>query len=145
MKNKTLLLHRNGIRTLWTNKDVLETTEFQQFPIHGNKMIYKTLDIERTWRTLLGSPVFWDSCFKSLASGLWFIAKYDFMVRSWWCLKDVRMRLVLCPFDPGIPGVPGPERPKEETRTVNVRDEESGGHGSEVCEEHVTCHEEYMR
>lgn len=24
------------------------------------------------------------------------MAKYDFMVRSWWCLNEVRMRFVLC-------------------------------------------------
>lgn len=47
-----------------------------------------------TCRTLLVRPVFWASCLRSLASGLWLIAKQDFMVRSWWCLKEVRMRLV---------------------------------------------------
>lgn len=36
-----------------------------------------------TCKTRLGSPVFCDSCFKSLASGLWLMAKYDFMVLSW--------------------------------------------------------------
>lgn len=49
-------------------------------------------DILRTCNTLLESPVFWESCLRSLASGLWFMAKYDFMARSWWCLKEVRMR-----------------------------------------------------
>lgn len=51
-----------------------------------------------TWRTRFDSPVFWANCFRSLASGFWLIAKYDFMVRSWWCLNDVRIRFVLvCP------------------------------------------------
>lgn len=46
-----------------------------------------------TCSTRFGRPVFCDSCLRSFASGLWLIAKYDFMVRSWWCLKDVRIRL----------------------------------------------------
>lgn len=33
------------------------------------------------------------------------------MVRSWWCLKDVRIRFVLW-LDPGIPGAPG-DRPND--------------------------------
>lgn len=47
-----------------------------------------------TCRTLLVRPVFCASCFKSLASGLWLIAKYDFIVRNWWCLNDVLIRFV---------------------------------------------------
>jgi len=47
-----------------------------------------------TCSTRLDSPVFWASCFKSLASGFWLMLKYDFIVRSWWCLNDVRMRFV---------------------------------------------------
>ena len=46
-------------------------------------------------------PVFCASCFKSLASGFWLMAKYDFIVRSWWCLKDVRMRFVRWPLVSG--------------------------------------------
>jgi len=48
-----------------------------------------------TCRTLLLSPVLIDSCLRSLASGLWLRAKYDFMMRSSWCLNDVRSRFCL--------------------------------------------------
>lgn len=56
--------------------------------------IFKITKQFLTCRTLLVNPVFWASCFRSFASGLWFMAKYDFMVRSWWCLKEVRIRFV---------------------------------------------------
>lgn len=48
-----------------------------------------------TCNTRLLSCVFLDSSFKSLASGLWFMEKYDFIVLSWWCLKEVRTRFCL--------------------------------------------------
>lgn len=57
-----------------------------------------------TCRTRLESPVFCANCFKSLASGFWLIAKYDFMVLSWWCLKLVRIRLVRCVWLDTLPG-----------------------------------------
>lgn len=47
-----------------------------------------------TCNTRLDKPVFCASCFRSLASGFWLMLKYDFIVRSWWCLNDVRMRFV---------------------------------------------------
>lgn len=37
--------------------------------------ISKENDFPLTCRTLLVRPVFWASCFKSLASGLWLMAK----------------------------------------------------------------------
>lgn len=49
----------------------------------------------QTCNTRFERPVFCESCFKSFASGLWFIAKYAFIALSWWCLNDVRMRLGL--------------------------------------------------
>lgn len=54
-----------------------------------------------TWRTRLERDVFWANCFKSLASGFWLMAKYCFMVRNWWCLKEVRILFVLPDADPG--------------------------------------------
>lgn len=48
-----------------------------------------------TWRTLFDNPVFWARFFRSLASGFWLIAKYDFIDRSWLCLKEVRILLAL--------------------------------------------------
>lgn len=59
-----------------------------------------------TCKTRFGSPVFWDNCFRSFASGLWFIAKYDFIVRNWWCLNDVRIRFVR---DDELPMLPRPK------------------------------------
>ena len=58
------------------------------------KIIY--VSVTHTCKTLLESPVFCASCLRSLASGFWLMAKYDFMVRNWWCLNDVLMRLVRC-------------------------------------------------
>jgi hypothetical protein len=60
-----------------------------------------------TCRTLFERPVFWASCFRSLASGFWLMEKYDFIVLNWWCLNEVRIRLVLCP-------VGWPDNPSEE-------------------------------
>ena len=63
---------------------------------NGNKSL--THSHEFTWitcSTLLLRPVFWASCFRSLVSGLWLREKYDFIVRNWWCLNDVRMRFCL--------------------------------------------------
>lgn len=54
----------------------------------------------RTCSTLFDKPVFCASCFKSFASGFWLMAKYVFIVLSWWCLKDVRIRFVLCVWWP---------------------------------------------
>lgn len=64
------------------------------------------LDGNLTCKTRFGSPVFCDNCFRSLASGLWFIAKYDFIVRNWWCLNDVRIRFVR---DDALPILPRPK------------------------------------
>lgn len=61
-----------------------------------------------TCSTRFDSPVFWASCFRSLASGFWLMAKYDFIVLSWWCLKEVRMRLEReCACDMWPPLEPG--------------------------------------
>lgn len=59
-----------------------------------------------TCKTRFGSPVFCDNCLRSLASGLWFIAKYDFIVRNWWCLNDVLIRFVR---DDALPMLPRPK------------------------------------
>jgi len=45
-----------------------------------------------TCNTRLLRPVLMESCLRSLASGLWFSEKYDFMTRSSWCLNDVLVR-----------------------------------------------------
>lgn len=65
-----------------------------------------------TCNTRLDRPVFCASCFRSLASGFWLMLKYDFIVRSWWCLNDVRMRFVracccccCCDIPPPVPMV----------------------------------------
>lgn len=63
-----------------------------------------------TCSTRLGRPVFCDNCFKSFASGLWLIEKYDFIVLSWWCLNDVRIRFAL---DEALMWLP---RPKPRSR-----------------------------
>ena len=47
-----------------------------------------------TWRTFLSRPVFCESILSSLESGFWLIWKWPFMIRSWWCLNDVRARFV---------------------------------------------------
>ena len=47
-----------------------------------------------TWRTFLSRPVFWESILSSLESGFWLIWKWPFMMRSWWCLNEVRARFV---------------------------------------------------
>lgn len=65
-----------------------------------------TSDGNLTCKTRFGSPVFCDNCLRSLASGLWFIAKYDFIVRNWWCLNDVRIRFVR---DDALPMLPRPK------------------------------------
>lgn len=59
-----------------------------------------------TCNTRFDSPVFCDNCFRSLASGFWLMAKYDFIVRNWWCLNDVRIRLLraCCERLPPEPG-----------------------------------------
>ena len=49
-------------------------------------------NVDKTWRMRLPSPVFCESCLRSLASGLWLSAKYDFSTRSSWYLNDVRSR-----------------------------------------------------
>ena len=47
-----------------------------------------------TWRTFLSRPVFCESILSSLESGFWLIWKWPFMMRSWWCLNEVRARFV---------------------------------------------------
>ena len=64
----------------------------------------------QTWRTLLERLVFWARALRSLASGFWLMAKYCFIVRSWWCLKEVLILLVL-PDPPDPVKDDGPEDP----------------------------------
>jgi len=77
------------------------TKELQYFLSSSRESFGDGVDV-RNWRnlhatcnTLLLSPVFMESCLRSLASGLWLRAKYDFMIRSSWCLNDVRRRFCL--------------------------------------------------
>lgn len=70
-----------------------------------------------TCKTRLGKPVFCDNCLRSLASGLWLIAKYDFIVRNWWCLNDVLIRFVR---DDALPMLP---RPKPKSIYSELRSE----------------------
>lgn len=67
--------------------------------------------IDFTCNTRLGRPVFCESCLRSLASGLWLWWKYDFMVRSWWCLNDVRIRFVRWWPEPPLPPEPDDKPP----------------------------------
>ena len=48
----------------------------------------------RTCNTFLSSPVFEANSFNSRLSGFWFIWKWLFMIRNWWCLNEVLALLV---------------------------------------------------
>lgn len=53
------------------------------FPNYVHILNYITdINYTITCNTRFGSPVFCDNCFRSLASGLWLIEKYDFIVRN---------------------------------------------------------------
>lgn len=79
------------------------------------------IDISRTCSTLFERPVFCDNCFRSLASGFWLMAKYDFIVRSWWCLNEVRIRLLRACCD-RLPPEPGDWLPSyDKSNDVAVR------------------------
>lgn len=78
----------------------------------------------QTCKTRFDKPVFCESCFKSFASGLWFIAKYAFIARSWWCLNEVRMRLgfvspLCCPRWPSVSEIVNPGR-KEKDHQISI-------------------------
>ena len=105
---KTALNHKH-----YTNYSIRHTTPASKIALTGEAWSWDSGDISwacglhtvrryfarafwnHTCKTRFESPVFCESCFKSFASGLWFIAKYAFIALSWWCLKDVRMRLGL--------------------------------------------------
>lgn len=89
----------------------------QRIRMSGNKYYW---NFWLTCNTRFGRPVFCDNCFRSFASGLWLIEKYDFIVRNWWCLNEVRIRLAR---DAALSGPPRP-KPKSkysELRSANKR------------------------
>lgn len=109
--------HKSKIITLWNicsrKACIMNTLIHAVRRFRAPSVIYSDL----TCKTRLGKPVFCDNCLRSLASGLWFIAKYDFIVRNWWCLNDVLIRFVR---DDVLPMLP---RPKPKSIYSELRSE----------------------